>query len=64
MDGTAITTYTNEFGNFRLTNVPVGDVTVRTNYTGLDEAVSTVAVTPRQVSVLNVEMTSESRALP
>src|SRR5688500_15372944 len=61
VDGTTLTTYTNEFGEFRLTNVPVGQATVRTNYTGLDEAVSTVAVTAGQVAVLNVEMTSVSR---
>lgn len=61
VDGTTLTTYTNEFGEFRLNNVPVGQATVRTNYTGLDEAVSTVAVTAGQVAVLNVEMTSVSR---
>lgn len=61
VDGTAITAYTNEFGDFRLNNVPAGEVTVRTNYTGLDEAVSNVTVTPGRSSVLNVQMTSAAR---
>jgi TonB-dependent receptor len=61
VDGTSITTYTNEFGNFRLNNVPAGDVTIRTNYTGLDETVSSVNVSPGKVAVVNVEMTSVAR---
>jgi iron complex outermembrane receptor protein len=61
VDGTGITAYTNEFGNFRLNNVPAGNVTVRTNYTGLDEAIATVVVNPGQASVLNVQLTSAAR---
>ena len=46
VDGTAISTSTNEFGEYRLSNVPAGEVKIRSVYTGLDDNVSTVTVTP------------------
>ncbi|MEO6006252.1 MAG: TonB-dependent receptor [Opitutus sp.] len=61
VDGTTLTTSSNEFGEFRLNNVPAGTVTVRTVYTGLDDATSTVTVTPGKLAVLKVEMTSVAR---
>ena len=61
LEGTSVTTSTNEFGEFRINNVPAGEATVRTVYTGLDESVSRVTVLAGQVATLNVEMTSVAR---
>ena len=61
VDGTNLETYTNEFGSFRLNNVPAGTATVRATYTGLDPKVSTVTVNAGQINRLEIEMTSTTR---
>lgn len=44
--GTNVEAFTNEFGEYRLTNLPAGTVTVRAAYTGLAAQTASVAVTP------------------
>ena len=52
---------TDDFGTFRITGVPAGEVKLTTNYTGLDVQTSTVAVTAGQTLTHNVELTSAQR---
>ena len=46
IEGTALETFTETGGQYRITNVPAGQARVRVFYTGLDPAVETVNVTP------------------
>lgn len=44
VEGTVVETFTNEIGEYRLGNVPIGDVKVRASYTGLVPQISAVTV--------------------
>src|SRR5688572_4471804 len=44
IDGTNLESFTNEFGEYRLTNVPSGSVTIRASYGGLPPVSQSVAV--------------------
>lgn len=48
VDGTMLETFTNDFGEYWLTNVPVGAATVRATYTGLTPQSATITVAPGQ----------------
>lgn len=59
--GTNIETYTNEFGEFRINNAPVGAASVRAEYTGLDTETSTVNVTAAGSTSLDFNLTNRAR---
>jgi TonB-dependent receptor len=61
IEGTNREAFTNDFGEFRLNDVPAGDVKVRAFYTGLDSEVATVAVTGGQAAELNFNLSSKER---
>lgn len=44
VEGTAIDTFTNDFGEYRLTNVPAGTIKLIATYTGQEPATATVSV--------------------
>lgn len=61
VEGTTIETQTNEYGDYRLTNVPAGEVNIRAVFTGLDAEVATVTVTPGQTAVQDFNLSSRAR---
>jgi TonB-dependent receptor len=58
--GTNITTLTDEFGTFRLPQVPAGSVTVEAFYSGLDPQEVTVNVTPGQSVERDINLTNRA----
>src|SRR5688572_444925 len=48
VEGSDIATFTNEYGNFQLSGLPAGEVTLVAFYTGLGEQRATVTVSPGQ----------------
>lgn len=61
VDGTTRETFTNEFGEYRLTDLPAGTVTVRVAYTGLDTKTESVTVAAGQSTTVNFDLTSAER---
>lgn len=61
VEGTNLVTYTNQYGDYVLTNVPAGQVQLRASYTGLDQETATVTVTPGAATTHNFELTSRAR---
>ncbi|AOS44480.1 catecholate siderophore receptor CirA [Lacunisphaera limnophila] len=61
VEGTNLEAYTNEFGDYRLANVPAGEVKLKAAYTGLDEETVTVNVTAGGAATYNFELTSRAR---
>jgi iron complex outermembrane receptor protein len=61
VEGTTIEAYTNEYGDYRLTNVPAGEVKLKASYTGLDEETVNVTVSAGSSTVQNFELTSRAR---
>jgi TonB-dependent receptor len=61
VDGTNLEALTDDFGNFRLTGVPAGEVKLTTVYTGLDTDTATVNVTAGQTLTHNIDLTSKAR---
>jgi iron complex outermembrane receptor protein len=62
VEGTTIVAFSEDGGDFRLTGVPSGDVTVVVKYTGLQEAKAVVTVAPGQVATLDVALSPLSYA--
>ena len=60
VEGTTIVAYSEDGGNFRLTGVPAGEMTVAVKYTGLQESKVTVAVAPGQVATLDFALKAPS----
>jgi iron complex outermembrane receptor protein len=58
LKGTNREVYTDKQGTFRLTNVPVGEVTLEVAYTGLDAVAKTIAVSPVGATRHDVGLTS------
>ena len=56
VEGTTIVTYSEDGGNFRLTGVPAGEVTVVVKYTGLQESRAVANVVAGQVVTLDFEL--------
>ncbi len=56
VEGTALETFTDEDGSFRLTHVPVGAARVTTFYTGMPPQTVTVAVTAGQVATREISL--------
>jgi iron complex outermembrane recepter protein len=61
LEGTQRETFTNEYGEFRLTDVPAGEAKLRVSYTGLDPKVITVNVTAGAPVNAEVSLTSAER---
>ena len=56
VEGTTIVTYSEDGGNFRLTGVPAGDVTVVVKYTGLQESRAATTVVAGEIVTLDFEL--------
>lgn len=59
VENTSIETFTNEFGEYRLTNLPAGTVTVRVTYTGQIPEVFTVSITDNTPITQNVTFNAD-----
>lgn len=59
--GTVLATATDEFGFFRLTQVPPGPLVLEVRYTGLDPQEVRVVATPGEVVVADVSLTNAAR---
>jgi len=62
VEGTQIVAYSEDGGNFRLTGVPAGEVTVVARYTGLQESKAVANVSAGQVAALDFELKVPSYA--
>lgn len=60
VEGTTIVAYSEDGGDFRLTGVPAGDVTVRVKYAGLQDSAAVIAVAANQVATLDVALNPPS----
>lgn len=61
VEGTRIEALTNEYGDYRLNDVPAGEAKLRVFYTGLDAETATVTVTPGATATRDFELTSAAR---
>ncbi len=61
VEGTALTTLTSEYGEFRLNDIPAGVVKVRIATAGLDAEIATVTVTAGVTVNRDFELTSAER---
>ncbi len=59
--GSNLVAFTDSSGYYRLASVPAGEVTVRVFFTGLDEKLFNVTVTPGQTTTTDVKLTSVAR---
>ena len=57
IEGSNLEAFTNEFGEYRLSNVPVGNVTVRAAFTGLSSQNASIAVNAGQRATRNFDLT-------
>ena len=58
IEGTTLQAFTNEYGEYRLVDVPAGTATVRVFYTGLPPQSAQVAVTAQQTSSQNFNLSN------
>ena len=63
VEGTALETFTDADGHYRLTQVPAGLATVKTFFTGLELQATTVAVTAGQTAERDIRL-SAARRIP
>src|SRR5215213_9283525 len=57
VNGTKVETFTNETGDYRLTNVPAGEVQLVALFTGLQPQTATVTVTTAQIAKYDFNLT-------
>ena len=62
VEGTTIVAFSEDGGDFRLTGVPSGDVTVSVKYTGLQDAKAVATVVAGQVATLDIALSPLSYA--
>lgn len=62
VEGTTIVAYSEDGGNFRLSSVPTGEVTVMVKYTGLQEAQAVATVAAGQMATLDFALKAPSYA--
>jgi TonB-dependent receptor len=62
VEGTTIVTYSEDGGNFRLTGVPAGEITVVVKYTGLQESRAAATIVAGEVVTLDFELQVPSYA--
>ncbi len=56
VEGTSISAYSEDGGDFRLTGVPSGEVSILVKYAGLQDARTVVTVEPGQIATLDVKL--------
>jgi iron complex outermembrane receptor protein len=61
VEGTSQETFTDQYGGYRLDNVPAGEARVKASYTGLDEQTNLVNVVAGQTVAHNIDLTSAER---
>jgi iron complex outermembrane recepter protein len=61
VEGTNLEAITDEFGSYRISNVPAGQARVRASYAGLDQKVESVTITAGQPAAANFDLTSAER---
>jgi iron complex outermembrane recepter protein len=61
VEGTKLTAFTNDFGNFVLSGVPAGEVRLKASYTGLDDDLATVTVEAGRSVKFDFELTNAER---
>ncbi len=61
VQGTNLQAITNDFGQYRITNVPAGPVTLNASYSGLDPATTSVTVTAGQTTPADISLSSAER---
>ncbi len=61
IEGTALETFTDPSGTFRLTNVPVGTAKMKVFFTGIASPVETVSVSPNQITSHDVTLRGSGR---
>jgi TonB-dependent receptor len=62
VEGTTTATYSEDGGNFHLTDLPAGEVTIVVKYTGLQESKVAATVVADQVVTLDVELKTDGDA--
>lgn len=62
VEGTNIVAYSEDGGDFRLSNVPAGDVTIVVKYTGLEETRAVASVAAGQTATVAFELRPQSYA--
>ncbi|MBO9558379.1 MAG: TonB-dependent receptor [Caulobacter sp.] len=62
VEGTNIVAFSEDGGDFRLTNVPAGDVTIVVKYTGLEETRAVASVAAGQTATVAFELRPQSYA--
>jgi TonB-dependent receptor len=62
VEGTSVVAYSGDGGEFRLTGIPAGPVTIVVRYTGLEEARATADIVSGQVTTRDVELQAQSFA--
>ncbi|WEK42159.1 MAG: TonB-dependent receptor [Candidatus Sphingomonas colombiensis] len=60
IEGSALSTISDDGGSFRLVGVPAGEVTITVRYTGLQEAKAVVTVAPGGVTMQDIDMKAPS----
>lgn len=61
VEGTNVETFTNDYGEYRLGNLPVGEARIRAEFTGLDTETITVNIAAGEPAQLDFNLTSRSR---
>ncbi len=59
VEGTSIETFTNEFGDFSLNDIPAGQITIRTSYTGQEPQVTKVTVEVGKTATQNISFNAD-----
>ncbi|PLR23869.1 TonB-dependent receptor [Caulobacter zeae] len=62
VEGTTIVAFSEDGGDFRLTGVPAGEVTVAAKYAGLETARTVVTVEPGQTAAVTFDLTAYAAA--
>jgi hypothetical protein len=61
VEGTKLTAFTNDYGNFVLSGVPAGEVRLKASYTGLDDELVSVTVQAGKSVKFDFELTNTER---
>jgi iron complex outermembrane receptor protein len=63
VEGTSLETFTNEFGDYTLNNVPAGQVTLKTSYTGQEPQLTTVTVESGKTLSQNISFNTDQSTI-
>ncbi len=59
VEGTSIETFTNEFGDFILNDVPAGEITIRASYTGQEPQTAKIKVESGKTAIQNISFNQD-----